>query len=156
MKKALATLLLGTAACTNTKTDPAPTPNPHSVSWQVDSQRLTVEDWVSLRGPGSVITVYGREYVNGAIASEVQFELPSTVGTYDLGASSSAWATYRKGGVKYLAGKAPGATGLPGSGTLVLTSVANQEAIGTFSFTAIDPATNSAKTVSGGKFQVPI
>jgi hypothetical protein len=155
MKKTLIALLLGTAACSSTKTDPAP--NPHTVSWQVDNRAITVDHWVSgSTNPGSVITVYGREYVNGVIVSEVQFELPSTAGTYSLGTTSTAWATYSKGGVKYFAGNAPGASGQLGSGTLVLTTLTGNQAAGTFTFTGIDPVTNSPKTVSGGKFQVPI
>lgn len=157
MKNVLITLLLGTAACTSPKSDPAPTPNPHSISWQVDSQTITVDHWVTgSTNPGTTLTAYGREYVEGVIVSEVQFELPSTAGTYTLGTTSTAWATYSKGGVKYLDGKAPGASGLPGSGTLVLTTLANNQASGTFTFTGIDPVTNSSKVISGGKFQVPI
>jgi hypothetical protein len=154
------------AACSTTKTeDPAPAPK-HAVGWSVDNKAITTQYWVSGSGgnqswkvPGLVVVhVEGRNPDLGATTDAVVLEVPPAVGTYSFMPSSASWATYTAGGVKYYAGTGPGyGTASPlGAGTITVTEYAGGIISGTFSFTAVDPASGATKTVSGGKFYVPI
>jgi hypothetical protein len=154
------------AACSTTKTeDPAPAPK-HAVGWAVDNKAITTQYWVSGSGgniswtmPGQVVVhVEGRNPDTGATTDAVMLEVPPAVGTYSFMPSSASWATYTVGGVKYYAGTGPGygATASLGSGTIIVTEYTASSITGTFSFTAVDPASGATKTVTGGKFYVPI
>ena len=156
MKKALLLLLLGAAACAKTQVEPAPRPAPRAVSWRVDNRDLVTDRWVSGLNPPDTRLVYGREYIDGRIVSEVQLHFPAAVGTYPLGTSSAAWARYVRDGVGYYAGAAPGASAPIGSGTIVLTASTDGVAVGTFTFTGVDPVSKAEKTVIKGTFRVSI
>ena len=110
--------------------------------------------------PGSTLTVYVRTDASGGGGGgggEVQLEVPAAVGTYAFGAGTPAWATYTApGGLKYGAGAVPGASGPTGPGTVVLTSVSGGVAVGTFTFTGIEPVSQAVKNVTNGTFRVPI
>ena len=163
MKKALCSFLFlfVTAACSR-QSDPVPVsvpasaPTLYTVGWRVNGLTVSTGHYVSiLSRSGSTLTVYGREYANERLLSEVQLEVPAAVGTYAFGAPSAAWATYALRGTKHYAGAAPGASGPTGSGTVVLTALTDGMAVGTFTFTGIDPVTKVEKSVTNGTFRVP-
>jgi hypothetical protein len=157
MKKSLVLLLLVAAACAKTPAEPAlPTAPSRTVGWRVDNRDLSADHWVTGFDPPATRVVYGREYVDGRIVSEVRLHFPAAVGSYPLGAGSPAWASYARDGVTYYAGAAPGASAPTGSGTLVLTAEQDGVAVGTFTFTGVDPASQAEKTVTHGTFRVPI
>ena len=156
MKHAFLFLCLGTTACAR-QADPVPKPPAHAVGWRVDGQDVATGAYVSFSTtPGSTLTVYGRADATGG-GGEVQLEVPAAVGTYTFGAGAPAWATYAApGGLKYGAGAVPGASGPTGPGSVVLTSVSGGVAVGTFTFTGIEPVSQAVKNVTNGTFRVPI
>lgn len=156
MNKAFLLFLLGVAACAKTQVAPAPKPTPRTVSWRVESRELTTDRWVSGRSPDGTRSVIGREYVGDRLVSEVELAFPAAVGTHPFGATSPGWARYSREGVRYYAGTVPGRGAPVGSGTVVLTAAQDGVAVGTFTFTGIDPVSQAEKTVTHGTFRVSI
>ena len=153
MKKAYFVLFALATACSRAA-DPAPPKAPsHTVGWRVDGQDVTTSIYVTVSGQSGPLDVTGRDVAGG---SEVSLEVPGVVGTYVLGTGAGVCATYTaRGGSRYEAGAVPGANGPTGSGTVVLTSLGNGAAVGTFTFIGIDPVSKAVKTVTNGTFRMP-
>ncbi len=154
-----AALLLFTAltACSSSKKDdPNPAPA-KGMSWTADGTAQTTTTLQSQKFP-SYISVSGTVPA-GSNPTYLALEFPNAVGTYTLSPTVAASATYvtSNGPSGTSAGYFAGATSngtVTGAGTIVVTALTATNVQGTFTFTGINAATGSAKSVSNGTFNV--
>ena len=152
------TLLLfaSIAACSSSKKDD-PAPPTAGMSWTADGTSQTTTTLQSQKFQSSVS-------VAGTIPASsnptyLSLEFPNAVGTYTFGPAVAASATYvtNNGPNGMSAGYFAGATGsgtVAGAGTIVVTALTATNVQGTFTFTGINAATGSAKSISNGTFNV--
>ena len=154
-----AALLLFTAltACSSgKKDDPDPAPA-KGMSWTADGTAQTTTTLQSQKFQSS-ISVAGT-VPGGTSPLYLSLEFPNAVGTYTFGPAVAATATYTTSNspngmsATYFAG-ATGSGTVMGAGTIVVTAITATNVQGTFTFTGINGATGSAKSVSNGTFNV--
>ena len=150
-------LLMGFAACSSSKKDdPMATPTP-GMSWAVDGTTQATTTLQSQKFQAS-ISVAGTIPAS-ANPTFLSLEFPNAVGTYTLGPTAAASATYvassssSSPSTAYYAG-ATGSGTVTGAGTIVVTALTATNVQGTFTFTGINANTGNAKSVTNGTFNV--
>lgn len=148
--------VLGATACSQTHSDPAPTLPAYTVAWTTNNQSVKTGYYVTVVGNNNknLVTIEGKDYINGVLLHSVKLELPQAVGTYSLNATTFASGTYRANSLEYYAGSQL-STG-SGKGIIVVTGLTPTSISGTFTFTGIDSATNTTADITDGSFYVPI
>ncbi|WP_139255192.1 DUF6252 family protein [Hymenobacter psychrophilus] len=143
-------------ACSSENEDPTPPPLAPGMSWTVDGGLMTTTTLQAQRS-GNNLSIAGTVNPNGPTSSFLMLSMPAAVGTYTFSLTTDASGTYstrtNSGTEVYYAG-ATGLGTVTGTGSIVVTALTATSTSGTFAFTAINPATGTAKSITSGKFTV--